>query len=241
MHLGRPFGIKLELHFTFILLVLFYGWMGWRVQGLPGAVINTTAIILIFGCVVLHELGHSLVARHYGIGIRRILLLPIGGMAEFERIPRTPKKELLITLAGPAVNFFIAAALILFGGIMPENFLQESLTFHQLLNFVLFVNLVMGFFNLIPVFPMDGGRILRAILAFFLPYIDATRIAVYIGKILAIVGIAYAILYAQNIILVLLFAFIFFSGDREYQFVRQQERLRQQWQEAIRAASQQKD
>lgn len=233
MKLGRIFGIQLELHFTFLLLVGLYAWVGYETALWAGALSNTIAIVLIFACVILHELGHSLVAMHYGIKINRILLLPIGGMAEFARMPRSPKKELLITLAGPAVNFFIAGGLILFGNTMPENFLDRTPTLSQILPFLLFINLIMGFFNLIPVFPMDGGRIFRSILAFFLPYLKATWIAVQVGKLLAIAGIIGAIFLWHNLLLAILFGFIFMSGDSEYRYVLRQETLRKEWRRSL--------
>lgn len=229
MKLGRIFGIQLELHFTFLLLVGLYAWVGHQTALWAGALANTVAIILIFACVILHELGHSLVAMHYGIKINRILLLPIGGMAEFARMPRSPKKELLITLAGPAVNLFIAGALILFGNTIPESFLDRAPTLAQILPFLLFINLIMGFFNLIPVFPMDGGRIFRSILALFLSYLKATRIAVWVGKLLAIGGIIGAIFLWHNLLLAILFGFIFMSGDSECRHVLRQETLRKEW------------
>ena len=110
INLFRVFGIQLAVHASFVLLLAYYGYDGWKEGGLPGLLWSLGLIILFFVCVVLHELGHSLTARRYGVRVPRILLLPIGGMAEFDRIPRKPSEELLITIAGPAVNFVLVAA-----------------------------------------------------------------------------------------------------------------------------------
>ena len=111
INLFRVFGIRLAVHFSFLLLLAYVAWAGWMEAGWAGVAWSVAFIVMLFTCVVLHELGHSLTARHFGIGVSRILLLPIGGMAEFDSIPRQPRRELLITLAGPAVNFAIVLAL----------------------------------------------------------------------------------------------------------------------------------
>jgi Zn-dependent protease len=178
--------------------------------------------------VVLHEFGHSFTAMHFGVGVRRILLLPIGGMAEFDAIPRQPSRELLITLAGPAVNFAIAGLLWAivgvpdgFPGWPPGNISVEvnAQGFGQL---VLIWNLLMGLFNLLPAFPMDGGRILRALLATRMPYLRATWLAATVGKVLAGIG-AVAFFYFNHPLTAGLFLFIFFAGEMEYRAVRQRE------------------
>src|SRR3954463_5485194 len=107
INLFRVFGIQLAVHASFFLLLAYYGYDGWHEGGFPGLVWSVGLIVLFFVCVILHELGHSLTARRYGVRVPRILLLPIGGMAEFDHIPKNPKQELWITFAGPAVNFVI--------------------------------------------------------------------------------------------------------------------------------------
>jgi Zn-dependent protease len=156
----------------------------------------------------------------YGIGVHRILLMPIGGMAEFDRIPRQPGRELLITLAGPAVNFAIAAVLwvLLPSQLEPESDAMTALDFGHLL---LQWNLLMGVFNLLPAFPMDGGRILRAMLATRLNYVRATFWAVSVGKVLCVIGFAAAAFFEP--MLMLLFGFIFFVGEMEYRAVKHRE------------------
>jgi Zn-dependent protease len=157
---------------------------------------------------------------HYGIGVRRILLMPIGGMAEFERIPRQPARELLITIAGPAVNFAIALALWV---VLPAAVTSDSdvITVHDFGHLLLQWNLLMGCFNLLPAFPMDGGRILRAGLATKLSYVRATFWAASVGKVLCIVGIGVAAFYEP--MLILLFGFIFFVGEMEFRAVQRRE------------------
>jgi Zn-dependent protease len=194
INLCRLFGIRLAVHFSFFLLLIYVAWSGWMEAGWLGAAWSGAAVLALFTCVVLHELGHSLTARRYGIGVSRILLLPIGGMAEFDSIPRQPRRELLITLAGPAVNF---ALVLITGPFLPLSSLLTSLettgkiplTLTGLALELWLMNLLMGFFNLLPVFPMDGGRILRALLAMRWSYLKATFWAAAVGKVLAIVGI----------------------------------------------------
>src|SRR5688500_15977068 len=173
MNLFRVRGIQLAVHFSFFLLLGVNAFVGWADSGRSGLFWHTAALLAFFTCVVLHELGHSFTAMHYRIGVRRILLMPIGGMAEFDEIPRQPRRELLITLAGPAVNFAIAGGLwlLLPPGSGRDDAAMNVIDFGHLL---MQWNLLMGCFNLLPAFPMDGGRILRAALATRLSYLRAT-------------------------------------------------------------------
>lgn len=224
MNLFRIRGIQLAVHFSFLLLLLFAAQEGWQEDGWPGMLWGVGTLLAFFTCVVLHELGHSFTAMHYGIGVRRILLMPIGGMAEFEDIPRRPIREFLITLAGPAVNFAIAALLWALVGFPPGWPLADypaNLT--GLAQLLIHWNLVMGLFNLVPVFPMDGGRIFRAILATRLPYLRATFWAASVGKVLAVVGGLVALFVFHTWLTAILFAFIFYAGEMEYRAVRQRE------------------
>ncbi len=225
--LFRLFGIQLELHLTFLLLLIWVAYEGWMEAGVIGGLWSTSAIILIFSCVVLHELGHCLVARAYRIPIYRILLLPIGGMAQFGNIPRHPVKELLITLAGPSVNFAIGA-LLYFGMGQPALWFAFDIHYdwNGLIKLLLVFNFLMGLFNLLPVFPMDGGRILRALLALRLSYLASTRLAVIVAKPLALAGIIVALFYLNNWITAALFAFIFIGGELEYSLVKRREAFR---------------
>ncbi len=231
-------GIQLALHGSFLLLLAYVAWMGWGEGGAPGLWWNSLTLIGFFTCVVLHELGHSLTARRYGVHVRRILLMPIGGMAEFDSIPRRPSHELVITIAGPAVNFVIAGLLWF---VLPRG----EVLLHSFQGFLLqlfFANLVMGVFNLLPAFPMDGGRILRAALATRLPYLRATRIAANVGKLFCVTGAAVAVLgHHVGIgwfeepawLLAALFAFIFFAGEAEYRSVLRRERDEAHWREML--------
>ncbi|MCH8473683.1 MAG: site-2 protease family protein [Opitutales bacterium] len=222
IHLFSPFGIRLDVHLTFFLLLAFIAFVGWSNAGPLGMTWQVGVLLLIFVCVVLHELGHSLAARRYGIPVDRILLLPIGGMAQFRQIPRDPWKELMITIAGPAVNFFLAAVLFL-GLPDPWGFLQPDFNLYSLeglLQVVFAVNVIMGVFNLLPIFPMDGGRIFRALLAYRLTYLNATFVAATVAKVLAAAGILMALFVLQNLLLAILFTFIFIGGEMEYQSLR---------------------
>lgn len=230
INLFRVFGIQLAIHVSFLLLLAYFGWEGWRDAGPMGALWSVLAVTLFFVCVVLHELGHSLTARRYGVQVPRILLMPIGGMAEFDRIPRRPSAELLITIAGPLVNFVLVATLLplVWHDLWSEQPLPlygAKMTLIQLA----IGNLVMGTFNLLPVFPMDGGRILRALLARKMDYMVATRRAVLIGKIAAPLLAIAAVYFLEWYLLAALFVFIFFAGDAEYRQLLRREREAAYW------------
>jgi len=234
INLFRIRGIQLALHASFLLLLAYVAWEGWSEGGLEGAAWSVAIIGAFFTCVVLHELGHCFTAMHFGIGVRRILLMPIGGMAEFESIPREPSRELLMTLAGPAVNFVIAGLLWLVVG-SPEtwafsSYESSALGFTHLL---LHWNLLMGAFNLVPVFPMDGGRIFRALLATRLPYLRATFWAATVGKVLAVIAALVAIFWLHTYLTAVLFAFIFFAGETEYRAVKRREIEDAHWREVM--------
>jgi Zn-dependent protease len=234
--LFKVFGIQLAVHASFVLLLAYWGYQGWLEDGVPGMAWSVGLIVLFFVCVILHELGHSLTARRYGINVPRIMLLPIGGMAEMDRIPRKPSQELLITVAGPAVNFLLVALLLPLawhGLIGSEDILVHSVdgVVYQLW----WANLIMGVFNLAPVFPMDGGRIFRALLAMKLPYLRATWWAVMVGRVLAIGLIAWG-LYTDRLMLAVLFTFILFAGNNEYQVALRREQEEAYWRELARQA-----
>ena len=219
--IGSIAGIRVELHVTFLLFV------GWIVvtQGLfsgrPGNALASLALILmVFGCVLLHELGHALAARRYGIRTRDIILLPIGGLARLERMPDKPAQEIVVALAGPAVNVAIAAVLgVVLGrlGRLGGPF-TDTLLGGGLAESLLAINLVMLAFNLIPAFPMDGGRVLRALLAMKLSYVQATRIAARIGQGFALVFGVVGLFYNANLLLVGLL--IFLAAGEEHAIVR---------------------
>ena len=232
LNLFRVRGIQLAVHFSFFLLLAFIGFEGWQDGGWEGAFWNVVTLVAFFTCVVLHELGHSFTAMHFGIGVRRILLMPIGGMAEFETLPRQPARELWITFAGPAVNFAIAGVLALWVD-MPAGWLSLDAEFPATLagfaQMLVLWNLLMGLFNLVPAFPMDGGRILRALLATKLPYLRATFFAATTGKVIAGIAILLAVFVYDTLLTAVLFAFIFLVGEMEYRMVKRRERDEAQW------------
>jgi Zn-dependent protease len=232
INLFRVRGIQLALHFSFVLWLGYAAVTGYQTAGVPGMLWSSGAMLVIFTCVVLHEFGHSFTAMHFGVGVRRILLMPIGGMAEFDSIPREPRREFLITIAGPAVNFAIACLILPFVGFGHgwSSFNYEPETTADLFRLLAFWNLGIGIFNLVPVFPMDGGRIFRALLATRLPYLSATYWAVKIGKVVAVAAIAIAYFQYHSYLTIALFLFIMFAGENEYRNLLRRDRYEAQWQ-----------
>ena len=215
LRIGTIAGIRVELHVTFL---LFVGWAALS-QGLltgnaAGAIRGVALLLLIFGCVLLHELGHALAARRYGIRTRDIVLLPIGGIARLQRMPDRPSQEVVVALAGPAVNVVIVALLWLVLGRFPE----PTEIGDDLVKSLFWVNVLMVTFNLIPAFPMDGGRVLRALLAMRLPYVRATRIAAGIGQGIALLFGVVGFFYNPMLMFVALFVFL--AAGEEQALVR---------------------
>ena len=187
--LGRFAGIDVYVHATFLLLIGWVGYNYWReFQDWGRVFIGILFILALFVCVVLHEYGHALTARKYGIKTRDITLYPIGGVARLERMPDRPIEELWVALAGPAVNLVIAGILFLYlvltNNLTPIT--SMSLAGGSFLERLMTVNVFLAVFNLIPAFPMDGGRVLRALLALRLDYVQATQIAATIGQGIAL-------------------------------------------------------
>ena len=186
--LGTFAGIDVFVHATFLLLIGWIGYSHWLQYGTVAKVIEGILFILaLFLCVVLHEYGHALTARRYGIKTRDITLYPIGGVARLERLPDKPIEELWVALMGPAVNVVIAALLFVYlyltRGLVPLTDL--TVASGSFLARLMTVNITLVLFNLIPAFPMDGGRVLRALLAMRMDYVRATQIAANIGQGLA--------------------------------------------------------
>jgi Zn-dependent protease len=233
INLFRIGGIRLAVNWTFGGLLAYVSYRGWQESGLPGLLWSAGMLLAFFCCVVLHELGHSLTAMRFGVNVRRILLTPIGGIAEFDRIPRKPFQELLITLAGPAVNFLIAGLLWAIVG-LPEDVgnAGQAASLTDLAQALLVWNVVMGLFNLIPAFPMDGGRILRALLAFRVDYVRATYWAATVGKVITVPGAIYEF-YVGNYLTVCICIFIFMAGQSEYLAVRRSAEYEARWREAL--------
>ncbi len=215
-HLGRLLGIDVYIHFTFLLLLAFIGLS----HGLAGrsaeAALNGVLFFAgLFVCVLLHEYGHALAARRYGIGTRDITLLPIGGVARLERMPDKPSQEFAVALAGPAVNVVIAAALFvgLWSGGHWQPLATLSTTSGSLFERLLVANGFLVLFNLLPAFPMDGGRVLRSLLAMRMDYPRATGIAAAIGKGMAVL-FGFAGLFG-NPMLLLIALFVWAGATQE--------------------------
>ncbi|MFQ5512245.1 MAG: site-2 protease family protein [Candidatus Krumholzibacteriia bacterium] len=213
---GTYFGIPVRVHFTFPLILLAFGVDGWRTGGWGEAVWAVSLVMAVFACVVLHEFGHSLQVRRYGIQVHDIVLLPIGGMARAERIPENPRQEIIVAISGPLVNFVLAA---LFFVILWLQDISIGTDEHFLVN-LLGINIVLGTFNLIPAFPMDGGRILRGLLAIRMPYLRATRYAKGVGQIIAIIFALLGFADQRFIMLPLIAVFIFFGAISEERMIR---------------------
>lgn len=224
--IARVRGIDIKVHVTFFLILIF-GALQWAgsTPGNPleGALFGVVLMILLFTCVTLHELGHSIAAQVFGIPVREIVLLPLGGVALITKMPEKPLHELLIAAAGPMVNVVIAALLLVVTGFgigvdlmnmqaVLDTLREPSLT--TLLVWLLFSNVALVLFNLIPAFPLDGGRMLRAALAMGLGYGRATRIASVIGQVAAVLLGVWGIINGQ-LLLTLIALFIFFSAGQE--------------------------
>ena len=228
LKLGSVAGIKIELHWTFTLLIAWVVFLDLQQGGdLASSLFNVSLILILFLCVVLHELGHALTAKKYKIQTQRITLLPIGGVAMLDKMPDKPKQELLVALAGPAVNVVIALLLLLIVPIK-SYLLLEPEEIEQFLNttgsqsflFYLFVaNIMLVVFNSIPAFPMDGGRVLRALLAMTMDRVKATNIAAKTGQVFAVIFFILGLFFNPFLILIALFIFIGAYGEN--QMVRQ--------------------
>lgn len=221
--LGNVAGIGVYVHWSFWLLP------AWILLssggGLGGALSTVLFVFAIFGCVVLHELGHALTARHFNIGTRDITLYPIGGVASLERIPRRPSQELAIALAGPAVNVVIAAVLfvlLLVVGVGTQGLVFKFTGGSFFVNLLL-VNVALVVFNMLPAFPMDGGRVLRALLAMRLPYLRATEIAVRVGQAVAILLGLVGLFTGGTLLFIALFVFL--AAQAELSMARHNERV----------------
>jgi Zn-dependent protease len=208
----RIAGTDVKVHITFLLLLGFLSVQAYQQGGTP-AVAETLALILgIFACVVLHEFGHIFMARHFGVRTPDVILLPIGGVARLERMPDEPRQEFLIALAGPAVTLVIAGGLYGYLRLLGADpvLLTWTLDGASLAAALMQVNVFLLLFNLIPAFPMDGGRVLRSLLAMRIGLPRATRIAASIGQMMAVLIGLYGL--SQNAIMLMLIAFFVFIG-----------------------------
>jgi Zn-dependent protease len=212
MRLGTLMGIPIRVHFTFYLLLGVFFLVNLVRGGVVAALASLILITAVFGLVVLHELGHAMAARAFGIRTHDVTLLPIGGVARLERMPREPRQEFWIALAGPAVNLAIAGLLGIWlfatGGATASTFAGRLMV----------INLALVFFNLLPAFPMDGGRVLRAVLARRMGHVRATDIAAGVGKGMALLfGVAGLFL---NPMLIFIALFVWFGASQEQMMAR---------------------
>lgn len=217
----RIAGTDVKVHVTFFLLLAYRALQGNHAGGTPGLVTELVFTAGLFLCIVLHEFGHIFMARRFGIRTPDVILLPIGGVARLERMPSEPRQEFLIALAGPAVTLGIAA--LLYGylrawGIHP-TLLSAELDGSSLTTALMQVNIFLLLFNLIPAFPMDGGRVLRSLLAMHLGLLPATRIAARVGQGLAIAAAAYALYQPGATMLLLIALFVFVGAGTELRAV----------------------
>ncbi len=223
--LARVFGIRIGVHLSFFLILAWAAWLGWSYNGPVASLWAVAMMALLFTCVILHELGHSLVAMHYGIQVAHITLLPIGGVAALNSMPEEPRQELLIAIAGPMVNVAILVLLVPFKG-FPEwidaPIIPQSLP--ELVDAVIRANMILIVFNAIPAFPMDGGRVLRAGLAMLLPYASATAWASLIGRILAVVFVLLG--FQFNVFLILIGIFVYVGASAENRMVQAKDALK---------------
>lgn len=214
--IARIADIDVFVHATFFFLVAWFGYQYWRMFGTVAAVLDGMAyIIALFSCVVLHEFGHALTARRYGIKTQHITLLPIGGLAAMEKLPEDPMQEIKVALAGPAVNVVIAALLWLWLNITGVEVGKEELmaTGGPFAFRLMIVNILLVVFNLLPAFPMDGGRVLRAALALRMSHQQATAKAAMIGQNFAIIFGVLGLFY--NPFLLLIAVFLWFGAGAE--------------------------
>jgi Zn-dependent protease/CBS domain-containing protein len=228
--IGRIIGIPIKIHFTFIFILALFAWFfsietisiyGFTI-GFGGLSISTglqfllgiIGAILLFTCVLLHELGHSYVTQRFGIKISSITLFIFGGVSQSEEIPRNPKKEIKIAIAGPLVSSFLGAIFYLFYYLM-RNYTTSVIinTIYFTFGTLAFYNLLLAGFNLIPAFPIDGGRILRGLFAFKMEYKKATKRAAAIGKGVAIAMAIFGMFF--NLWLILIAIFVYFGASQE--------------------------
>jgi len=223
--IGNFAGTAVKIHITFILFLAWIAFSAWSRGGPAAALDSTLFILLLFACVVLHEFGHIAAARRYGIGTPEVTLLPIGGVASLQRLPSDPKQELVVALAGPAVNLVIGLVLIaVVGSVRRDELSQIDNPNLSLIGRLAIANIFLVVFNLIPAFPMDGGRVLHALVAMRVGGPRATEIAARIGQALAF-GLGFLGLFG-NPLLVFIAIFVYIAAAAEAQMSTAHEALK---------------
>lgn len=240
--LFRLWGIEVRVHWTFVLILLYgaFGYQGVTTNPATGAAYGVLVILLLFVCVTLHEFGHALVAKYFKVNVPDITLLPIGGVARLEKMPDKPFQEFLISIAGPLVNLAISllllpvwliavsvaarsntAAPLVWGFFaLIQRLIDDAMRagVSNMLAYLILINVSLALFNLLPAFPMDGGRILRSILATAMPYVQATRLSVLVGRILALLIALWGVT-TLNITALLVAFFVYVGGGAERESV----------------------
>lgn len=234
--IGKISNIPVYVHWSFPLIILYFVYHGWQ-EGLDAAGLAWLVgfVLVLFTCVLLHELGHSLSARRYGIDTEDITLLPIGGLARLQGMPKKPIQEIVVALMGPMVNVVIALLLILFFWLSPYPFLEPlnelenagGLNINQanFLPLLLLTNIGLVLFNCVPAFPMDGGRVFRALLSIPMNRVKATRIASYVGQAFAVGFAIFSFMGESSPFLMLIAVFIFIAAASEYRMVKTEDAL----------------
>ena len=219
VNIGSIAGTAVRIHFTFLLFLVWIFAASYVSGGSDAAWSGLLFMILLFACVLAHEFGHIFMARRFGIATPDVTLLPIGGVARLERIPEKLSEELLIAVAGPLVNIVIAAGLVVFAGadVASNNLSAVENAQVALVDRLATVNIFLALFNMIPAFPMDGGRVLRALLAIRLGHVRATEIAAYIGQAFAFL-LGFVGLFG-NPILIFIAIFVYLAAASEAQLV----------------------
>src|SRR5690349_8165151 len=219
LKIGSVAGTAVRMHVTFLLFLVWIFGVNYAAGGQQAAWSGLLFMVLLFGCVLLHEFGHIFTARAFGVTTPDVILLPIGGVARLERIPEEPWEEFLIAIAGPVVNVVIAALLVLLGGahLNLDQLTTLDISGGGLIDRLAAVNLFLAVFNLIPAFPMDGGRVLRALLATRLGYVHATEIAAMVGQ-----GVAFLLGFLGlfgNPLLIFIAIFVYLAASSEAHLV----------------------
>ena len=218
LNIGSIAGTAIRIHFTFLLFLVWIFVANWASGGPPAAWQGLVFILLLFACVIAHEFGHILTARAFGVPTPDVTLLPIGGVARLARIPEQPRQEFLIAIAGPLVNVAIAVVLLLLGAhLNPRDLAAMESSRISLADRLAEVNLFLAVFNMIPAFPMDGGRVLRALLSIKLGHVRATEIAATIGQLVAF-GLGFLGLFG-NPLLIFIAIFVYLAASSEAHLV----------------------
>lgn len=222
-NLGAIAGIPVRIHWTLPALIAGLAVAEWLATGAGGAAFTATVLCSLFACVLLHEVGHAMAARQFNMPTHSITLMPLGGVAAIQSQRLSPGQELWVALAGPAVNLVIAGLLYALIAVTTGHTLLETLYLasSSLTATLLWLNVGLVLFNLIPAFPMDGGRVLRALLGMGMSHLLATQIAVRVGQVFAVAFALWAVLTGQ-LMLLLISAFVFLAASAELQLAQRQ-------------------